>query len=72
MRTTVDLPADIHDLARELAHQQNRSMSAVLTELIRLGLNPSEATRPSPTGMPTISVGRSVTSQDVRSLEDDA
>lgn len=71
MRTTVDLPDDIHDLARELAHQQNRTMSDVLTELIRMGLTPSEPGLPSPTGMPTISVGRTVTAEDVRSLEDD-
>lgn len=71
MRTTVDLPDDIHELARELAHQQNRTMSEVVAELIRTGLSPTEPVQPSTKGMPTISVGRKVTAEDVRSLEDD-
>lgn len=71
MRTTVDLPADIHELARELAHQQNRTMSEVVTELIRMGLSPAGSVQASAKGMPTISVGRKVTAEDVRSLEDE-
>jgi predicted transcriptional regulator len=73
MRTTIDLPADLHELARQLAHQGNRSMSEVIAELIRLGLRraPSEPTT-SRRGMPQLSVGRSVTAEDVRSLDDDA
>jgi predicted transcriptional regulator len=73
MRTTIDLPADLHELARQLAHQGNRTMSEVIAELIRLGLRraPSEPT-PSRRGMPQLSVGRSVTAEDVRSLDDDA
>lgn len=71
MRTTVDLPDDIHELARELAHQQNRTMSEVVAELIRTGLNPTGSVQPSTKGLPTISVGRMVTAEDVRSLEDD-
>ncbi len=74
MRTTIDLPTEIHDLARELAHQQNKSMSTVVTELIRAGLD-SSTYRPAPQhasrAMPTISVGRTVSADDVRSLEDE-
>ncbi|WP_419842338.1 antitoxin [Candidatus Poriferisodalis sp.] len=77
MRTTIDLPPDLHAVARELAHQQRKSLSQVVTELIRLGLDPVEnSTLPSPTssragGLPTICIGRSVTSEDVRSLDDE-
>ena len=72
MRTTIDLPDDLHELARELAHQGNRTMSEVVAELIRLGL-PGEATEPvqSSRGVPVVAVGRPVTAEDVRSLDDE-
>jgi predicted transcriptional regulator len=72
MRTTIDLPDDLHELARQLAHEGNRSMSEVVTELIRLGLQQNRA---EPTtgarGLPVVVVGRPVTAEDVRSLDDD-
>ena len=72
MRTTVDLPDELHELARELAHQSNRSMSEVIAELIRLGLQrPGAAPTSSRRGMPQLSVGRPVTAEDVRSLDDE-
>ena len=72
MRTTIDLPDDLHDLARQLAHDGNRSMSEVVAELIRLGLQrePRSPQRSSRRGMPLLSVGRPVTVEDVRSLDD--
>ncbi|MGD9793746.1 MAG: CopG family transcriptional regulator [Acidimicrobiia bacterium] len=74
MRTTIDLPADLHDLARQLAHEGNRSMSEVIAELIRLGLRRESNSPPTsgPRGMPQVSIGRPVTMEDVRSLDDDA
>jgi predicted transcriptional regulator len=75
MRTTIDLPDDLHDLARQLAHDGNRSMSEVIAELIRLGLRrgvPVPAVATSVRGMPQLSVGRTVTAEDVRSLDDDS
>jgi predicted transcriptional regulator len=73
MRTTIDLPDDLHDLARHLAHEGNRSMSDVIAELIRAGLRrpASPASSVGPRGMPLVSVGRTVTAEDVRSLDDD-
>lgn len=73
MRTTVDLPDDLHTLAREVAHQQRKTLSQVISELVRLGLKPGDpepvaATRP---GLPAINVGRPITAEDVRSLEDE-
>ncbi len=73
MRTTVDLPDDLHELARQLAHQANRSMSEVIAELIRQGLRRGQAeVATSVRGMPQVSVGRPISAEDVRSLEDDA
>lgn len=72
MRTTIDLPDDLHALARQLAHDGNRSMSDVVAELIRRGLRPQH-THPvsSRRGMPVVSIGRPITAEHVRSLDDD-
>ncbi len=72
MRTTIDLPDDLHELARQLAHDANRSMSDVVVELIRLGLRQGRREVTTGTrGLPTVAVGRPVTAEDVRSLDDD-
>ncbi len=75
MRTTVDLPPDLHALARELAHQQKKTMSQVITDCVRsaLGIAPEEAPRveTTPSGWPIVKLGRPVTAEDVRSLEDE-
>lgn len=73
MRTTIDLPADLHAVAREIAHQQRKSLSQVVAELVRLGLGPSATATSADlaaAGLPTIRVGRPITAEDVRSLED--
>ena len=71
MRITVDLPDDLHQLARQLAHEQNRSMSDVVADLIRLGLNRPAAPTAGRRGLPLVSIGRPVTAEDVRSLVDE-
>jgi predicted transcriptional regulator len=72
VRTTIDLPKDLHELARQLAHDSNRSMSEVIAELIRLGLGQNRAeVQRSDRGLPVVTVGRPITSEDVRSLEDE-
>lgn len=71
MRTTVDLPDDLHRLARELAHQRGTTLSSVVVDLLRRSLKPDppEAGHGAQ-GLPTVSVGRVVTAEDVRQLED--
>lgn len=72
VRTTIDLPDDLHALARQLAHDTGRSMSDVIAELVRLGVRGGDVeVRTSRRGLPVVSVGRSVTVEDVRSLDDD-
>lgn len=70
MRTTVDLPDDVHQLVRQLAHEQNTTISRVLTQLVTHGLVPTAEPGRGARGMPTVSVGRVVTAEDVRSLDD--
>jgi hypothetical protein len=72
VRTTIDLPDDLHEFARQLAHDSGRSMSEVVAELIRRGLvGPAVAPSQSRRGMPTVSVGRPITAEDVRALDDE-
>ena len=73
MRTTVDLPDDLHELARQLAHDTGRSMSDIVVALARAGLGsqlPAEIGT-SRRGLPVVRVGRPVTAEDVRSLDDE-
>lgn len=75
MRTTVDLPPAVHRRARELAAQRGQSLSAVVADLTVRGLaqldTPVEVRTDPRTGLPTVSVGRKVTSEDVAELLDD-
>ena len=72
MRTTIDLPADLHAVARQIAHDENRSMSSVIEDLIRQSLRRDvPAMSATTSGMPQVSVGRPITADDVRSLDDE-
>jgi predicted transcriptional regulator len=71
MRTTIELPDDLHALARQLAHDSNRTMSEVVSDLMEAGLNRSgRAVQSGARGLPQVAVGRVVTAEDVRSLDD--
>lgn len=75
MRTTVDLPEDIHRLALAIARDSHSSLSETIARLLRAALagsGPVRVTASPRTGLLVASVGRVVTSEDVRSLEDDA
>jgi hypothetical protein len=81
MRTTIDLPADLHDAVTSIASHSRKSMNQTVAELIRRGLaHPPLAADKSPkpglrvdrsTGLPVIRSARPVTVEDVRSLEDE-
>lgn len=74
MRTTIDLPEDLHKQALAIARDTHRTLSETVADLMRRGLraNGSAATSvDTRTGLPLVSVGRVVTSEDVRSLEDE-
>lgn len=75
MRTTIDLPADLHARALSIARDTSRSLSETVADLLRRGLDgPGRVDLDSEpdTGLPVIRVGRVVTTEEVRSLEDDA
>ena len=83
MRTTIDLPPDLHSVMHSLASSQRRSLSKVAVELMRRGLEAQSAglaglagaaaPTPSPdTGLPLVRFPRIVSSEDVRALDDEA
>jgi hypothetical protein len=74
MRTTVDLPEDIHRVAAAIARDSGSSLSDTVTRLLRAALTapgPVRVTTSARTGLRVASIGRVVTSDDVRSVEDD-
>lgn len=74
VRTTIDLPDDLHKQALAIARDTHRTLSATVADLMRRGLGIASAVAISTdprTGLPLVSVGRIVTSEDVRSLEDE-
>lgn len=81
MRTTIDLPPDLHHAVTSIAAHGRKSMNQTVAELIRRGLaHPSLATDAvansgvridKRTGLPVIRSPRPVTDDDVRALEDE-
>lgn len=80
MRTTIDLPDDLHRIATSLARHDKRSLSEVVAELIRLGLEASDGRVAEPgsfyrideeTGLPVVRSPRPITAEDVKALDDE-
>jgi hypothetical protein len=74
MRTTIDIPDDLHRQALSIARDTSRTLSEIVAELMRRGLGqgkPSQVSRNPRTGLPVVSLGKVITTDDVRSLEDD-
>lgn len=74
MRTTVDLPDDLHRQVRAIARDTQRSFSDTVADLMQRALRSDSAqvlSRSARTGLPLITLGTVVTSEDVRSLDDE-
>lgn len=81
MRTTIDLPADLHHAVSSIAAHARKSMNQTVAELIRRGLNSGPAAAgetiggklkmDSRTGLPVIRSPCPVSAEDVRALEDE-
>jgi Arc/MetJ family transcription regulator len=74
MRTTIDLPDDLHRQALSIARDTARTLSETVADLVRRGLGqggPAEVSRSTRTGLPVVRLGTVITSEDVRALEDD-
>jgi Arc/MetJ family transcription regulator len=74
MRTTIDLPDDLHRQAMSIARDTGRSLSETVADLVRRGLGGADAAEPSRselTGLPVVRLGTPVTTDDVRALDDE-
>jgi hypothetical protein len=74
MRTTIDLPEDLHAQTVALARDTHQSLSQTVAALIRRGLSTGgagEVARSARTGLPVAHLGRTITTEDIRRLEDD-
>ena len=74
MRTTIDLPDDLHQQALSIARDTSRTLSETVAFLMRRGLSQGlkgEIARSAVTGMPTVHLGTVITTDDVRALDDD-
>ena len=65
MRTTVDLPPDVHDRAKRLAEERRQSLSATLADLTIRGLaslgEPATVSVDPVSGLPALTLGHRVT-----------
>ncbi|HEX2363089.1 MAG TPA: hypothetical protein VHI11_13530 [Jiangellaceae bacterium] len=74
MRTTIDLPDDLHQVLLSVARDEGRTLNQVVAQLLRRTLSPGGSPvldKDRRTGLPVIRIGRVVTSDDVRSVEDE-
>ncbi len=75
MRTTVDLPPAVHLRAMELAKTRRASLSSVVADLVARGLaslgEPARVTTDPVSGLPSVTIGRRITSDDVADALDD-
>ncbi len=75
MRTTIDLPDDLHRAARSLARDRGQSLSLTVSELVRRALRPEpggeQVQLDDRTGLPVVRLGTPVTTDMVRAAVDD-
>jgi hypothetical protein len=75
VRTTIDLPADLHRLAITLARSNDQTLSQFVTGVLRRALLSGDAPGVSMNernGLPVVRLGRPITDQDVVAADDDA
>ena len=73
MRTTIDLPDDLHAIASSLAHDRGCTLSTAVVDLLRRALGPQTTveTVDRRTGFPLLASGRPITTDEIRSLDDE-
>jgi predicted transcriptional regulator len=75
MRTTINVPDDLHRRVVSLAKDTDKTLSEAFVDLVRRGLGEHKTalaiTVDSRTGLPQVSLGTIVTTDDVRSALDD-
>lgn len=75
MRTTIDLPDDLHRQALSIARDTSRTLSETIADLMRRGMGQgtvATVSRSQQTGLPVVRLGRVITTEEVRALDDEA
>lgn len=80
MRTTVDLPEDLHRIVSSIALHTQRSLSQTAADLMRRGLSAQVSVAEASdrvtihprTGLAVVRATRTITPEDVRALDDEA
>jgi hypothetical protein len=76
MRTTIDLPDDVHRAAVLIARDRQQTLSRTVSDLLRLamtGASRGSTVDISPvSGLPLVRVGRRITQEDVQAAEEEA
>lgn len=75
MRTTIDLPDDLHRVAMLIARDRHQTLSRTVESLMRSALAHDDHTTievDPESGLPTVRVGRRITAEDVAEIEEDA
>jgi hypothetical protein len=74
MRTTLNLPDDVYEIARSLAHSKNVSLGEAVAELVRTALRPPTPNRHNRGVFPQFSVSKEappITLEHTLELEDE-
>ncbi|HZI97926.1 MAG TPA: hypothetical protein VFD41_10435 [Actinomycetales bacterium] len=75
MRTTIDLPEDLHRVAQQIARDRHQSLSRTVSDLVRSALEGGQRAtvveRDDETGLPLVRLGRRITAEDVASAQDE-
>lgn len=76
VRTTIDLPDDLHRQVSSIARDTSRTLSETVADLMRRGLGQgsgsTDVMRSPVTGLPLVRLGTVITTEDVRSLDDES
>lgn len=75
MRTTIDLPPDVHRAALLIARDRQQTLSRTVSDLLRSALAGGRADTPvetdAETGLPLIRLRHRVTAEDVARVQDE-
>lgn len=75
MRTTIDLPEDVHRAAVMLARDRGQTLSRTVADLLRAALAGGlrrDVEFDEVTGLPLVRLGRRITPEDVAGAQDEA
>jgi len=75
MRTTIDLPDDLHQAATLIARDRHQTLSRTVASLLRSALagekHDTTIKIDPDSGLPTVRVGRRITAEDVAAVDED-